>query len=166
MHIRLQFSLYVPPPLGVVLDGLRQKLDPIQHALIPAHATLLRDEEAVLIDSDALDERLARQPLAPLTLTFGTAVRFDDHGLMLPCTTGEHAYHQLRTELLGAAPTRRLQPHLTLAHPRNPKAAGNNLAATAILPAELTVRFDGFQLISQSPGQPWQVLRSFPLRNG
>lgn len=163
MPNRIQLSLYVPVALAHTIEALRQTLDPIQHALIPAHVTLLRDEEAALVDPATLTERLARGPLAPLILSFGAAVVFDGHGLLLPCTAGEPAFHHLRSELLGTAPQRRLQPHLTLAHPRNPKAPGNDLAATSSLPPELSIRFDGFHLISQSPGQAWQVLRSFPL---
>jgi hypothetical protein len=43
--IRRQLSLYVPEPIATRLEAVRRVLDPVQHALIPAHVTLCRDDE-------------------------------------------------------------------------------------------------------------------------
>ena len=43
--IRRQLSLYVAEPEASMLEALRLVLDPVQQALIPAHATLAREGE-------------------------------------------------------------------------------------------------------------------------
>jgi hypothetical protein len=64
----------------------------------------------------------------------------------------------LRARILGPSALP-LAPHVTLAHPRNPKAPGNSLAdVIAQLPAPLELRFDSLNLIEQSHGGPWRVL--------
>ena len=52
-----------------------------------------------------------------------------------------------------------LAPHITLAHPRNPRAPGNSLAAArAALPERLDLRFDSLNLVEQHNGGRWRVL--------
>jgi 2'-5' RNA ligase len=59
---------------------------------------------------------------------------------------------------------RPLAPHVTLAHPRNPRAPGNSLAlALESLPAPLELRFDSLNLVEQRDGGSWQVLSHIAL---
>jgi hypothetical protein len=56
--------------------------------------------------------------------------------------------------------------HLTLAHPRNPRAVGNTEAALAACPPALQIQFTTVALIEQHGAAPWTVLQEslLPLR--
>ncbi len=160
---RVQLSLYVPPPVAALLEAVRRRVDPVQARLIPAHVTLCREDELAGLAREALAARCAAPGSAPLTLSFGRPEAFHGHGILLPCTAGEPAYHVLRERLLGGGAIRRAEPHLTLAHPRNPVVQGDTLAIAQTLPEELHVTFGVARLIAQEPGMPWRVLAEFPL---
>lgn len=182
--VRRQLSLFAPPPASDLLDDLRAALDPVQHRLIPAHVTLAREDElSALVASDRTRELAtdlatrfaarfaerarARGNDAALTLTFGAAVSVDGHGILLPCIDGETDFHALRVEILAPAigrdALRRPAAHVTLAHPRNPRAPGNSLASALRLPTPLALRFCEVRLIEQVGAAPWQALATFPL---
>ncbi len=161
MTIRHQLSLFAPEPQRSAIDAVRAVLDPVQHVLIPAHVTLCREDEIAAIDEVALAERLA--VAAPITLRFAAPERFDGHGILMPCADGESDFHSLRQQVLGRRDVRRASPHLTLAHPRNPAASGNDLANAMPLRDGITLRFDRACLIRQVDGGAWQVLAPFAL---
>lgn len=73
----------------------------------------------------------------------------------------EVRFTQLREYLLGSSDIRVQRPHLTLAHPRNPKAPGNSLtfAASQVNPGP--VCFTSIFLIEQIDSLPWQILESY-----
>jgi hypothetical protein len=162
MAVRRQLSLYVPQPEAAPLEAVRCVLDPVQHALIPAHVTLCRDEELEVLSPHAIAAALAAPDLKAITLTFGVAVPLEGHGVLLPCVSGEDQFSGLRARLLGPG-ARRLMPHITLAHPRNPRAPGNHLDVALRLPPELTVTFADVNLIGQRLGEPWNVRARHPL---
>ena len=160
------------------LDALRATLDPVQHALIPAHVTFAREDEldalaaidlAAALAAMFADRTRACEPsrLAALTLTFDAAVSFDGHGILLPCVDGEADFHALRSEILTPAiapeALRRPAAHVTLAHPRNPRAPGNSLASALRLATPLSLTFHEAQLIEQNGAAPWRVLATYPL---
>ena len=87
VSVRRQLSMYAPPPIAAAIDAVRRVVDPTQHGLIPAHLTLCREHE--LPDLRGVQRRLRRLPLARLELTFGVAVPFSGHGLLLPSVAGE-----------------------------------------------------------------------------
>lgn len=154
--IRLQLSLYVAEPAARELDALRALLDPLQHALIPTHVTLARDGDIDTRPGDFF-ECVASLREAALRLRFGPAEAFHEHGILLRCVEGAERFQALRVRLLGPAALP-LAPHITLAHPRNPRAPGNSLAvARERLPASLELRFDSLNLIEQRDGGPWCV---------
>ena len=156
--IRLQLSLYVGEPEAGTIDALRAGLDPLQQALIPPHVTLARDGDIDTRSGADWRERVAALHESALRLRFGSAEGFHEHGILLRCIGGLDRFDALRARILGPAALS-LAPHVTLAHPRNPKAPGNSLArARAELPSPLELRFDTLNLIEQCNGGPWRVL--------
>ena len=158
LTLRTQLCLYVPDAQASALESVRRVVDPVQSRLIPAHVTLCREDELALVEPAALATRLAALPAWPLTLEFGKAEAFHEHGILLPCIGGEREFRVLREHLLGSRAIRRHAPHITLAHPRNPKAAGNCLANASVLPDALAITFTRIRRIQQQGAAPWQVL--------
>jgi 2'-5' RNA ligase len=161
---RFQLSLFVPPPLAQTLEELRGRLDPVQFHLIPAHVTLCREDEL----DDTILARLMSGPRAfetgPVTLGFGLPESFHVHGILLPCTAGEEGYHSLRQWILGDRAVNRPQPHITLAHPRNPKTPANTGPSSVVgLSSEIRITFTSVSLIRQDGSAPWRVVESFAL---
>jgi hypothetical protein len=159
--VRRQLSLFVPAGQAEALEAARRVLDPVQHRLIPAHVTLCRDEETAALDLSALAAIL--RDATPLRLRFGAPESFWEHGVVLPCIAGEDAFFALRGRLVGESRARLQRPHMTLAHPRNPKAPGNTPDQIGSVRPGAEVCFDAVQYIEQSGGGPWQVLRTFAL---
>jgi GNAT superfamily N-acetyltransferase/2'-5' RNA ligase len=160
---RTQLSLFVPPEAGDAIDAIRRVVDPVQHRLIPAHVTLCREDELHEVDVAQLASRLRDARLGRLTLRFGAPQRFGGHGILLPCIDGAEAFVALRRAVLALPEARVHTPHLTLAHPRNPKADGNELDRAATLEEGLCVTFDAVQVIDQFDADPWVVRSTFPL---
>jgi 2'-5' RNA ligase len=164
--IRRQLSLYVAEPEASTLEALRLVLDPVQQALIPAHATLGREGEFGEHPDLEWRERVANLREPALRLSFGVAEAFHEHGILLHCIGGREAFEALRARVLGPA-LLPLAPHITLAHPRNPRAPGNSLAAArAALPPRLELRFDALSLVEQHNGGRWRVLARAKLAAG
>lgn len=161
--VRRQLSLFVPGHIAAALDATRAILDPVQHGLIPPHVTACRDEEMQALRGSKLEGAIDSARLGPITLVFGRAVPFDDHGILLPCISGQEALAAFRARLLGTPQPRREAPHITLAHPRNRKSMGNALAVALKLPAQIEITFPEASLIEQMKGERWQVLRCFRL---
>jgi 2'-5' RNA ligase len=153
---RVQVSLFAPPHGGADLEAIREIVDPVQRRLIPVHVTLCREDELGAIGLDVLQQRLCHAS-GPLTLHFGPPMRFGEHGILMMCVGGTDDFHALREVVLADRHARPHAPHLTLAHPRNPKALGNDLGATAALRAGLTLTFEAVHLIEQVDGDPWVV---------
>ena len=161
MTTRCQLSLFLSGPDAAGIEAIRQLVDPVQASLIPAHVTLVREHE--LVDLAAVERRLAELRSHRIELTFGAAERFGGHGLLLPCIDGLEDYRSLRRVLLGPGPIDEPQPHLTLAHPRNPQALGNSLAVARGLPSPLRRTFAAVHVIRQCGRDPWEILREHAL---
>ncbi len=157
--IRQQLSLYVPPDTAKEIEAVRKIVDPIQYQLIPAHITLCREDE--LEDLGKIKARLSRISLPPLTLRFGQPEIFSGHGWLMYCIEGEENFRALREYVLDKKNIRNQSPHLTLAHPRNPKAAGNSLHNISAAPGNLTITFSTIHLIEQVGGDPWQLIEKY-----
>jgi hypothetical protein len=97
-------------------------------------------------------------------LRFGRPERFGGHGILLPAIGDIAGFQSLRAVVLGTRSPRPHAPHLTLAHPRNPRASGNSLETVAHLGDGRAVTFDAIQLIEQVDDAPWIVRATFPLR--
>lgn len=162
---RVQLTLFLTGPPATAVEAVRRALDPIQAALIPAHVTCCREDELADLDDATLAARLATPELAPLALEFGRARSFAGHGVLLPCVAGDAAFRALRARLLGPG-ARPAEAHVTLAHPRNPRAPGNLPGAAAGLPLPLACTFASVARIAQSNGAPWRVLATHPIGPG
>lgn len=159
LNRRHQLTLFVPEPQGPAIDALRRTLDPVQASLIAAHVTLCRDDEFDIDEAADLLDRAERWPGGPLCLAFGPPRRFQGHGILLPCIRGSDGFHQLRQWVLQDTDVQRHEAHLTLAHPRNPRSAGNDDNARCAGPVGLVVSFPQVAAIEQHEGGPWQVRR-------
>lgn len=161
-NTRRQLSLYVPTHLAAAIEDVRERVDPVQTALIPAHVTLCREDE-LLLDFTAIERRLKSVPYAAPALTFGRPIKFSSHGILLPCVDGESQFRSLREYILGSQNAKELLPHMTLAHPRNPKSCGKSLEHALCLPETIHLVFPTIHLIEQEDARPWQVLNAFAL---
>lgn len=156
---RRQLSLFISGPAAESIERARQLLDPVQSALIPAHVTLCREDEIEGIGVELIASRVAGSK--PIHLSFGRAEAFSGHGILLNCVEGESSFAQLREQVLGTAEIRGARAHITLAHPRNPRAIGNSPDA-ANLDIAIDVTFDRVVLIEQEcAGASWTILREF-----
>ncbi|MCC6929446.1 MAG: 2'-5' RNA ligase family protein [Gemmatimonadaceae bacterium] len=163
-HVRHQLSLFLPPgDFATQVERVRHAVDPVQSALIAAHVTLCREDE--LSDAHAAERRIANEKPEPIALRFGRVEAFHGHGLLLPCTDGQDEFHRLRQRILGRTDIRTQEPHITLAHPRNPRAPGNSLAVASALAEGVVVVFSSIRLIRQDGAAPWQTLRAYDLRD-
>jgi hypothetical protein len=159
--IRRQLSLFVPASSALALERVRYVVDPIQRAMIPAHVTLCREEEIAGLAAEQIKHRLSG--CGALTLSFAGPEFFCGHGIWLPCIGGQTDFDLLRRRVIAVAQVPDAAAHITLAHPRNPKAEGNSLDAI-ILALPLTVKFKTVALVEQTEvGVPWRVLREFEL---
>jgi 2'-5' RNA ligase len=158
---RRQLSLYLPTDTAHRIEAVRSLVDPVQSRLIPAHITLCREDE--LTDLPSVLSRLESAPFGPLDLCFGGAEPFGGHGWLLPCIGGEDRFRELREYLLASSRIREQRPHITLAHPRNPRAPGNVASNVSSLPEVLEVTCPRVTLIEQERGGPWYVLETHEL---
>lgn len=164
--MRTQLSLYAPSSSAGVIESARRLLDPVQAELIPAHVTLCREDELDSVDIASLEAMLQASKAEPITLKFGRVEVFQGHGLLLPCIEGEAQFLKLRQLVLGSTAIRHHAPHITLAHPRNPRAIANQSINHALVPVGLTITFDRLHVIQQTAASAWQVLAELKLPGG
>jgi 2'-5' RNA ligase len=161
IKIRQQLSLYVPAHLSDAIENVRRIVDPIQSKLIPAHITLCREDELRALPT--IKSRLISTPLTPITLRFGEPEGFSTHGWLLNCISGDCEFRALREFLLDSTNINDLRPHITLAHPRNPKSEGNHLSNIDRLPKAIEMTFPVIRLIEQQDNEPWRVIERYEL---
>ena len=155
---RRQISLILPEAQRSLVEPIRQKFDPIQHALIPAHVTLCRDDE--LPDLQQLMQRLERLEPFLITMEFGQPQELPDGCVLLRPTTGIEQFQALRLLILGTT-ARAYWAHLTLLHPRNASGIPLNLAEVGRELAGLVVTFNTVTLVEQYGCEPWQVKNAY-----
>ena len=160
---RRQLTLFLAGEMAAAVEAVRRVVDPEQYRLIPAHVTLCREEEIAAIPVEELEARIAAGPARRLTLEFGRAELFDGHGIQVRCVAGGADYQALRERVLGSREIARPRPHVTLAHPRNPRAPGHSLELAQTLPPRWPARLSWIHLIEQEGGQPWRRLAMFDL---
>ncbi len=160
---RQQVTLFVPDPARSLLEAIRMRLDPVQYRLIPAHVTLCRENELAALPYTGFEALRGAAQHAPLTLHFGPPEVFDGHGVLLPCIAGGSHFHRLRVAILGTEDLPPHRAHITLAHPRNPRAPGNLPSTYASLTTPFTITLSRLSLVEQHGSAPWQVRRAIDL---
>lgn len=163
MPVRSQLSLFVPPSSAADFEAVRRTVDPVQSGRIPAHVTLCREDEIAGLPLAELEQRLRQGTPSRVTLRFGRPEQFGGHGILLPAIGDTAAFQSLRALVLGTRPPRPHAPHLTLAHPRNPRAPGNSLDAAAHLGDGRAITFEAIHLIEQVDNAPWVVRATLAL---
>jgi hypothetical protein len=116
------------------------------------------------VNTYSLASRLTDAKAKQLTLHFGRPEIVHGHGILLPCIAGQEAFHALREHVLGSMVIRHQAPHITLAHPRNPKSSENSLANANRLPELAAIRFAQIVLIEQTGVTPWRVLQTYEIQ--
>jgi hypothetical protein len=160
---RQQRSLWLRPEEAAAVERLRAVLDPVQRALIPAHVTLCRDEETAALSLPNLRQRLAEACIRPFALRFGAPQPLGAHGWLLPCVDGASSFQALRRCVLGGLPGQVQHAHLTLAHPCNPRAAGNPPGRVPVFAGGYRIWLDAVYWIEQAPPAPWRIVQRMPL---
>ncbi|WP_205945593.1 2'-5' RNA ligase family protein [Pedobacter frigiditerrae] len=114
MKIRRQLTLFVE---NQTIEEIRAKFNQIQHAIIPAHVTLCREDE--LEDLEKIIANIKALLIdKPIKISFNEVIRFDDgKGVLIPANEENIDFHNLRNLIL-IYPRKHL-PHITLIHPRN-----------------------------------------------
>lgn len=162
MSTRWQLSLFVLGPKARTLNELRARVDPVQASLIDAHVTLCREDELASHPDRYIATRVGEWAGGPLALKFGAPVPSTLHGVLLPCTQGQEAFDDLRRHILGRdAPSE--YAHVTLAHARNPVAAGNTPDAFKALRGGVSLSLGQIALIEQTGSGRWLKLWEQPL---
>lgn len=156
--VRHQLTLFVAEPLAAKINTLREKLDPVQAGLIAAHVTLCREDEIDGLSDHLIWERVAAFEEPALVLKFGAPERFQGHGVLLPCVEGANEFARLRSKILDADNPRNHSPHLTLAHPRNPRSLLNTDECLSEFPPGITIDFATVSLIRQEGTAAWTCL--------
>ncbi|HBK47462.1 MAG TPA: hypothetical protein DDZ67_13725 [Xanthomonadaceae bacterium] len=158
--MRRQLTLFLPPDQRAIVEPIRQRLDPRQHAIIAAHVTLCRDDE--LVPWQALGRRLARLGEFSLTMQFGEPQVLPDGCVLLRPTHGMEQYQHLRQAILGSSANAH-GAHVTLLHPRNAAGVIHDLAEIVPVLTGLTATFRTITLIEQPGPGPWSVRQEYGL---
>ena len=156
--MRRQLTLFLPTEQRSFVEPIRQKLDPQQHAIIPAHVTLCRDDE--LADWHIISQRLSSLGDFAITMQFGRPQVLPDGCVLLRPTSGMEQYQDLRQSILGLSANVH-GAHLTLLHPRNAAGVTYDLVEIASSLAGLAATFNSIALIEQYDSGPWLVQQTY-----
>ena len=156
--MRRQLTLFLPPDQRAIVEPIRHRLDPQQHAIIQAHVTLCRDNE--LVPWQVINQRLASLGDFSITMQFGEPQLLPDGCVLLRPTRGAEQYQDLRQSILGSSANAH-GAHITLLHPRNAGGVIYNLAEIAPALAGLTATFRTIAIIEQYGSGPWLVQQEY-----
>lgn len=151
MHTRRQASLYLNNAPHI--ESLRTRFNPAQAKLIPAHVTLIREDEVA--DWDELNQRLKDLGDIELTLQFGFPKR-EENLVFLSVVGGNDQFDKLRATLLPGTTPRKHNPHLTLIHPRNGICTDAIFDEIIDTVSAFEATFTTVSLIEQTDGGPWK----------
>lgn len=155
----MQLSLFVAEPERSVIDEVRKKYDPRQHANIPAHVTLCRDNE--VDDWCRLKRKLAEFSEASLQFIIDEVEELSDRCILMRLRPPATSFHELREHLLGNDCSSTI-PHITLLHPKN--AQGNSpleRIRNETLPT--VVHFSEINLIIRTESGVWRMKSTYPI---
>ncbi len=154
-QLRRQLTLFLPEHERVLVDSVRQWLDPKQHAIISAHVTLCR--EAEFTDWPTTHITLSSLKTIDVPLAFGKPIRLEDGCILLPVQGSTTSYDALRQKILGYSCNVQI-PHITLLHPRNSIGRNDDLPALCMNPFPTTVCFTEISVIEPADAGKWNVV--------
>lgn len=161
MSKRLQLTLFLNTTEASQIETIRERFNPTQFHLIPAHVTLCRETE--LTDLETVLHRLNTLAFQPFRLDFDTPIRVENgKGVLLPCLN-EAKFHELRNLLLPNT-TEMPSAHITLMHPRNATCTDAIFAEIRHYPLPTQFHFATICLIQQENGGKWEILQSVELK--
>lgn len=150
MQTRRQASLYLND--APLIESVRMRFNPAQAKLIPAHVTLIREDEVA--DWDELHQQLKSVGDIELTLQFGAPKR-EANLVYLPVVSGTYEFDELRSALLPGTTPRKHNPHLTVIHPRNGICTDAIFEEILDALSAFEATFTTVSLIEQTDGGPW-----------
>jgi hypothetical protein len=156
--MRRQLTLFLPLAQRAITDSIRQRLDPLQHGIIPAHVTLCRDDE--LTAWQELNQHLANLGHFSVVMKFGEPEVLSDGCVLLRPTRGAEQFQNLRQSILGPS-AKHHGAHITLLHPRNAAGVTYNLEEIAQSLGSLVVTFRTISLVEQHGIGPWLVRQDY-----
>ena len=160
--IRRQLTLFVREADGAAIETIRNQYNPEQSRLINSHVTLCREDE--ITDLEKVMENLRGLRRAALPISFGPVKRVEaGKGVLIPGHGHNPDFHQLRQEVLkGVQDTPvRLEPHITLMHPRNSTCTDAIFEEIAAVDLPARLAFHSISLIEQVNGGEWKTLQQF-----
>jgi translation elongation factor EF-1beta len=164
-HTRKQLTLFVSSEDAIEIENIRRTFNPIQFGLIESHVTLCREDE--IENLEAVMHNLEHIDSGRITINFGEVSRFSDgKGVLIPASGNNEEFHRLRAKvLLHLSPIRFHEPHITLMHPRNSTCTDDIFESIKKVNLPVTLSFDKISLIEQANGNPWEILKSFRLKD-
>lgn len=122
MTHRRQIALFLPAAACGAIEHVRQSVDPVQFAKLPAHITLCYGDE--IQDWDRVAgclQSLAREEIRFIFMVDGSRPFDEGKGIYLQLTEQGGLYDSARSRLLAFSPSprTRVKPHVTLLHPRH-----------------------------------------------
>lgn len=158
MEIRRQLTLFVE---NETIEEIRAKFNPIQHAIIPAHVTLCREDE--LEDLEKVVSHIKALKIdKPIEISFNEVIRFENgKGILIPANGENNDFNNLRNVILTSP--RKHFPHITLMHPRNSTCTDTIFEEIKSYQLPTTLFFNRINLIEQKDGGKWKVLDEFTI---
>ena len=159
MEIRRQLTLFVE---NQTIEEIRVKFNPKQHALIPAHITLCREDE--LEDLEKVVRNIkSLKTFNQIRISFNEVIRFENgKGVLIPANEDNNDFHNLRNAIL-ISPRKHL-PHITLMHPRNSTCTDAIFEEIKSYQLPTTLFFKKISLIEQRDGGKWKILDEFTIQ--
>ena len=164
VHIRRQLTLFVDQKDAEIIEKVRKEFNPVQFELIKSHVTLCREDE--IENLEQVISNLLSLDHEEIVIEFGKATRFDNgKGLFLPAITDTTSFQKLRKQVLNglASTPRKLEPHITLMHPRNSTCTENIFEQVKKVSFLTKLKFKKISLIEQENGGKWNILQVFEL---
>ena len=163
---RRQLTLFVDKKYAHEIENVRRQFNPKQKELIDSHVTLCREDEIKNIN--AILDNLQQLDTPQIAITFGQVMRFENGlGVLLPALGHNDQFHLLRSKVLKdlCVTIRRLEPHITLMHPRNSTCTDEIFSVIRKIRLPTYLTFDTISLIEQINGGQWQILKSYKLND-
>ena len=163
---RRQLTLFLSESCSSEIEKCREKFNSEQFKLIKAHITLCREDE--IEELEKINANLNKMCFKSFDLKIGKPIRFSDNkGVLIPVVGNEVIFQNLRTEILNGVIEfpRSQKPHITIMHPRNSSCTTEIFQTITNLKFPNKLRFNKINLIEQTFGESWTILKEYKLKN-